>query len=410
MKLKKLLALTLTGVTLLSTVPVQAKTTNSIGYTNFMPLDDGGVTYMLNSDHVKVGSEYEYDSNLKQYVIERIPEQEINVPKNMWVSFDVINTTHSWTQEYEDRLNATDLDWFQEYVSDNIVHYSKEEDLKHNLKLPKDCTVTFTQNGKVIKQVKVDVDKILAHQSFKFYNKSSEPIIVSTSSDSWSICDVGYTAHKASTDITNMEWSFSFKKTKTFTATTSDIKDPETNKLAYVGVVTSDGKPVKAIIKKNGKVLAKRTIKSGCTEEFKMPSKGKYKVTIHSDSEFYNIKAKGNATINDSYLKSKLVIPTYYGKGSNRLYGDYITSSVKTNRRDMLIASSGKGNYEHVINNGGMRTESEIEKFNTFLESNNKADIFKVYSKVGNKKVKGSGWFYTVELKNGRISYDRLSW
>lgn len=408
MKLKKLLALTLTGVTLLSVTPVQAKTINSIGYTNFMPLDDGGNTYMMNSDHVKIGSVPDWDVNSESAVYNKIPDQEIKLPKNMWVSFDVINTTFEETQE---RTEWDDSDYFMNYISsNNFLPYSAEEYLDAGYKLPTDCLVTFKQDGKVIKQFDLDVDKRLDHVSFKFYNKSDSPVIVSTQTDNWFVGDVGYTAHKASTDITNMEWSFSFKKTKTFTATTSDIEDPETNKLAYVGIVTSDGKPVKAVIKKNGKVLAKRTIKSGCTEEFKMPNKGKYKVTIHSDSEFYNIKARGNATINDSYLKSKLVIPVYYGKGSNRLYGDYVASGVKTNRRDMLIASSGKGTYRHVINNGGMRSEYELEKFNQFLESNNKSDGFDVYCKVGNKKVKGKGWFYTVELKNGRISYDRLSW
>ncbi len=116
MKIRKLLALALTGVTLLSTVPVNAQTTNSIGYTTFMPLDDGGNTYMMNSDHVKIGTTFDYDDTLEDFTYNKIPDQEIKLPKNMWVSFDVINTTFEETQE---RTEWDDSDYFMNYISNN---------------------------------------------------------------------------------------------------------------------------------------------------------------------------------------------------------------------------------------------------------------------------------------------------
>ena len=404
MKFRKLLALALTGVTLLSTVPVQAQTTNSIGYTTFMPLDDGGNTYMMNSDHVQIGTLPDWDENSGSAVYNKITDQEIKLPKNMWVSFDVINTTFEETQE---RTEWDDSDYFMSYISNNFLPYSAEEYLDAGYKLPTDCLVTFKQDGKIIKQFDLDVDKRLDHVSFKFYNKSDSPVIVSTTTDNWFVGDVGYTAHKATKDITNRDWSFSFMKKKTFIATTDIGKGY--SKKARIGIVTSDGKSVTATITKQGKFIAKKTIKSGTSVYFTLPKQGKYKVTINSNSDFFNIIAFGNSVVNNYKLKSQLVIPSDY---KNKVSVEYLSpnSAVKGNRRYFLISSSGNGNYIHAMNNGGSYNDYELLNFNQFLESNNKADTFRVNDKVDGLKSKGNGWLYAVQQKGSKLAYDRLSW
>lgn len=398
MKFRKLLALALTGATLLSTVPVHAQTTNSIGYTTFMPLDDGGNTYMMNSDHVKIGTTFDYDDTLEDFTYNKIPDQEIKLPKNMWVSFDVINTTFEETQE---RYEWDDSDYFMNYISSNYFLYTKGELLEEGYKLPTDCLVTFKQDGKIIKQFDLDVDKRLDHESFKFYNKSDSPVIVSTTTDNWFVGDVGYTAHKANKDITNRDWSFSFMKKKTFIATT-DIGKGYSRK-ARIGIVTSDGKPVTATITKQGKFIAKKTIKSGTSVYFTLPKQGKYKVTINSNSDFYNIIALGNSNVDSSKLKSKLIIPA-------NTNGETPTSSMSTNRRDFLFASSGKGNFIHGANNGGTYNDNELCNFNEFVESNNRSDTFDMNTKMTGLKSKGNGWLYAVQQNGSKLAYDRLSW
>lgn len=404
MKIRKLLALALTGVTLLSTVPVHAQTTNSIGYTTFMPLDDGGNTYMMNSDHVKIGTTFDYDDTLEDFTYNKIPDQEIKLPKNMWVSFDVINTTFEETQE---RYEWDDSDYFMNYISSNYFLYTKGELLEEGYKLPTDCLVTFKQDGKIIKQFDLDVDKRLDHESFKFYNKSDSPVIVSTTTDNWFVGDVGYTAHKATKDITNRDWSFSFMKKKTFIATTDIGKGY--SKKARIGIVTSDGKPVTAIITKQGKFISKKTIKSGTSVYFTLPKQGKYKVTINSNSDFFNIIAFGNSVVNNYKLKSQLIIPSDY---KNKVTFEYLSpnSGLKGNRRDFLFASSGTGNYIQGANNGGTYNDNYLYSFNTFLESNNEADTFDVNSKIGKLKSKGNGWLYAVQQNGSKLAYDRLSW
>lgn len=404
MKFRKLLALALTGVTLLSTVPVHAQTTNSIGYTTFMPLDDGGNTYMMNSDHVKIGTTFDYDDALEDFTYNKIADQEIKLPKNMWVSFDVINTTFEETQE---RYVWDDSDYFMNYISSNYFLYTKGELLEEGYKLPTDCLVTFKQDGKIIKQFDLDVDKRLDHESFKFYNKSDSPVIVSTTTDNWFVGDVGYTAHKANKDITNRDWSFSFMKKKTFIATT-DVGKGYSRK-ARIGIVTSDGKPVTATITKQGKFIAKKIIKSGTSVYFTLPKQGKYKVTINSNSDFFNIISFGNSVVNNYKLKSQLIIPSDY---KNNVTFEYLSpnSGINGNRRDFLFASSGTGNYIQGANNGGTYNDNYLYSFNTFLESNNKSDVFLVNSKIGKLKSKGNGWLYAVQQNGSKLAYDRLSW
>lgn len=401
MKFRKLLALALTGVTLLSTVPVHAQTTNSIGYTSFMPLDDGGNTYMMNSDHVKIGSTFEWNDVTETVSFNKIPDQEIKLPKNMWVSFDVINTTFEETQE---RTEWDDSDYFMNYISNNYDLYLKDE-LETN-ELPTDCLVTFKQDGKIIKQFDLDVDKRLDHESFKFYNKSDSPVIVSTTTDNWFVGDVGYTAHKANKDITNRDWSFSFMKKKTFIATTDIGKGY--NKNAVIGIVTSDGKPVTATVTKNGKFISKKTIKSGSYSVVKMPRQGKYKVTINSNSDFFNIVTCGGSHSKNTNNKSQLVIPSNYNNGvSSEASPNY---GVYANRRDFLFASSGTGTYIQGANNGGTYNDNYLCSFNKFLESNNKSDAISVNRKVDGIKSKGNGWLYAVQQNGSKLAYDRLSW
>ena len=402
MKFRKLLALALTGVTLLSTVPVHAQTTNSIGYTTFMPLDDGGNTYMMNSDHVKIGSTFEWDDTTETVSFDKIPDQEIKLPKNMWVSFDVINTTFEVTQEITE---CDDSDYFMDYISNNYDLYLKDG-LETN-ELPTDCLVTFKQDGKIIKQFDLDVDKRLDHESFKFYNKSDSPVIVSTQTDNWFVGDVGYTAHKADKDITDMGWSFSFMKKKTFIATT-DVGKGYSRK-ARIGIVTSDGKPVTATITKNGKFIDKKTITSGTSVFFNLPKQGKYKVTINSNSDFFNIIAFGNSDVDSSKLKSQLIIPSDY---KHKVTFEYLSpnSYLNGNRRDFLFATSGKGNYIQGANNGGTYNDYYLYSFNIFLESNNESDTFYVNRKVDGLKSKGNGWLYAVQQNGSKLAYDRLSW
>ena len=396
MKIRKLLALALTGVTLLSTVPVHAQTTNSIGYTTFMPLDDGGNTYMMNSDHVKIGTTFEWNDITETVSFNKIPDQEIKLPKNMWVSFDVINTTFKETQE---RTEWDDSDYFMNYISSNFLPYSAEEYLDAGYKLPTDCLVTFKQDGKIIKQFDLDVDKRLDHESFKFYNKSDSPVIVSTTTDNWFVGDVGYTAHKADKDITDMDWSFSFMKKKTFIATTDVGKGY--SRIAEIRVVTSDDKPVKLTITKQGKLIDKKTAKSGELIRVNLPKKGKYKITVNSNSQFFNIIAQGNSTVNTKNIKSKLILPDK----------DYnISMGIHSNRRNILFASSGNGNYIYSYNNGGSTSERELIDFNKFLESNNKIDGFRVNYKMDGLKPKGNGWLYAVQQNGSKLAYDRLSW
>ena len=398
MKFRKLLALALTGVTLLSTVTVQAQTTNSIGYTTFMPLDDGGNTYMMNSDHVKIGTVPTPDFDLETLVYNKIPDQEIKLPKNMWVSFDVINTTFEETQE---RTEWDDSDYFMNYISSNYKEYLTDNYLEEGYKLPTDCLVTFKQDGKIIKQFDLDVDKRLDHESFKFYNKSDSPVIVSTTTDNWFVGDVGYTAHKADKDITDMDWSFSFMKKKTFIATTDTGRDADS--IVCIGIATPDNKPVTVTITKQGKFVAKKKIKSGSTNYFKLPKKGKYKLTVNSNSEFFNIIAYGHKAVNKKNIKTQLIIP----RGEN---ADSICSSIRGNRRNFLFATSGKGTYIHGANNGGSVNDHSLYNFNQFLESNNKADTFRVNDKVDGLKSKGNGWVYAANQGDYKLNFDRLSW
>lgn len=405
MKFRKLLALALTGVTLLSTVPVQAQTTNSIGYTTFMPLDDGGNTYMMNSDHVQIGTLPDWDENSESAVYNKIADQEIKLPKNMWVSFDVVNTTF----EGDGDLDWDDARYFMEYISDNYKGYYENEYLEAGYKLPTDCLVTFKQDGKIIKQFDLDVDKRLDHVSFKFYNKSDSPVIVSTTTDNWFVGDVGYTAHKSDKDLTDADWSFSFKKKKTFIATT------EQGYGGSIGIATSDGKPVTAIITQ-GKFVKKKTIKSGSSVTVFFPKKGKYKITINSNSEFFNI-------ITDEWdgeyvpRKSYLVIPEDCLNGES---GGFCPFNNLPTRNDFLISSSGKGNFLRSPWYGQSTQYYNLQNFNEFFETYNSSSTFyrnckfrgwqEYPQKIRNFKSKGNGWFYAVQKKGSKLDYDRLSW
>ena len=401
MKIRKLLALALTGVTLLSTVPVHAQTTNSIGYTNFMPLDDGGNTYMMNSDHLKIGSTFEWNDVTETVSFNKILDQEIKLPKNMWVSFDVINTTFEETQE---RDYYADEDYFMECISNNYDIYLKDE-LEVN-ELPTDCTVTFKQDGEIIKQFTLDVDKRLDHVSFKFYNKSDSPVIVSTTTDNWFVGDVGYTAHKASKDITNKDWSFSFKKKKSFIATTDVGKGG--SKDLIIGAATPDGKNVKVSVTKNGKLIAKCTVKAGLPKRLTMPKQGKYKVTIESNSEFFNIIICSQKYVNTSKQKSKLIIPLDYT--NKELYEDNRSpySSITSNFRNMLFASSGNGSY--IFRDDNDYFNEYLNNFNDFTRSFYKYVYISTNNRYVDPKSKGNGWIYAVQVKNRHLLYDRLSW
>ena len=405
MKIRKLLALALTGATLLSTVPVNAQKSNSIGYTSFMPLDDGGTTYLMNSEHVKIGTAPTPDFDLETLVYNKIPDQEIKLPKNMWVSFDVINTTFDETQE---RYEWDDTDDFRNYISSNNFEVYSKDELETN-ELPTDCLVTFKQDGKIIKQFNLDVDKRLDHESFKFYNKSDSPVIVSTQTDKWFIGDVGYTAHKSDKDLTDADWSFSFKKKESFIATTG------LGCGAGVGIATPDGKPVTAIITQ-GKFVKKKTIKSGSSVTVFFPKKGKYKITINSNSEFFNIRTEG---YDGKYVhrKSNLIIPENCHFKESRGFSPF---SSLTNRYDFLVSSSGKGNFLRSPWYGQSTQYYNLQNFNeTFTVHDSANSFYTNYKLRGWQEYpekprkfnsKGNGWLYAAQRKGSKLVYDRLSW
>lgn len=398
MRINKLLTMAILGASLLFTNSVNAKATNSIGYTRFMPPDDGGTTYMFNSEHVSIGTHIGYDEDLMQYTFDKIEDQKLQLPKDTWVSFDVINTTCGMEADTED------LRFFERDLGIEFAGFGDEEYAENGIPDPTDCDVKFTQDGKVLKEFTLKYDKLMDHVSFKFYNTSSSPVIVSTSTDKWFYGDVGYTAHKSVKDIRDGDWSFSFKKKDTFLATPK--MGVNKAKTVAILVVTSDMKPIRVKIEQKGKVVYNKIQKSGDSYEVDLHRFADYKLTVYSKSEFFNVITKVSENVKPK-KKSNLI---FANRNDISKYGPFKfgdSMNVKGKNRRAYFSSSGTGKMTKSVNNGSSYCKQYLVDFNTIDYAHNVTNMYKTNNKYGLKS-KGDGWVYGVEYKDYKLVYDRM--
>ena len=308
MKFRKLLALALTGVTLLSTVPVHAQTTNSIGYTNFLFPEDGN-NYFINAEHKFLGNTwidaYDEETDTHYEYITDVVNQEVNLPTKTWVSFDVTSLVHD--VKLHD-LHKENRDW--EAVK-GLIEKHQDDTFTDETFLPifadyvdskpsETATVTFTQDGKQLAKFTLNKNVLADNKHFSFYNKSTSPVKVTVDTDSWFAMDLGYTAHKANKKyITDSNWTFSIQPEKTYIAklTKDEIRDEGAR--SYKGIISYisiDGKPATIKVYQKGKLIQTKTVKSNTSFATKKIRKGKYTIKVSTKSSGYNLLATDRYT------------------------------------------------------------------------------------------------------------------
>ena len=407
MKFRKLLALALTGVTLLSTVPVNAQTTNSIGYTNFLFPEDGN-NYFINAEHKFLGNFWytELDeTTFENYEhITNVVNQEITLPTKTWVSFDVTSLVHD--VKLHD-LHKENRDWeavkgliekYQDDFSDNYNFHPVFAD-EIDSKPSETATVTFTQDGKQLAKFTLNKNVLADNRHFSFYNKSTSPVKVTVDTDSWFAMDLGYTAHKANKKyITDSNWTFSMQPEKTYIAKITKNKDDWD--LLFRGIVnyiSVDGKPATIRIYQKGKLIQTKTVKSNTAFATKKLKKGKYTIKVNTKSSGYNLLASDFVSYHDTNKGKKSIIRvTQETLGSHNYYS--------APKQSLLI---------NVV---------PTEGFLYYGETDGLSNGVKAYSPVYSIRVRRTG-DGTVAGKNsngysvavygeslGNLNFDRLSW
>lgn len=412
MKFRKLLALALTGVTLLSTVPVNAQTTNSIGYTNFLFPEDGN-NYFINAEHKFIGNSaiYTYDEETDKHLsfASSITNQEVNLPTKTWVSFDVTSLMYDFDLEdkelkgleYRDYSAITELVdynndfFFSKYDEILSTAFSSDEDIQAS----ETATVTFTQDGKQLAKFTLNKNVLADNKHFSFYNKSTSPVKVTVDTDSWFAMDLGYTAHKANKKyITDSNWTFSTQPEKTYIAKITKNKDDWD--LLFRGIVnyiSVDGKPATIRIYQKGKLIQTKTVKSNTAFATKKLKKGKYTIKVNTKSSGYNLMASDFLNYRDT------------NKGKK--------SSIKMTQRTLA-----SGNYYKAPKKSLLINVVPTEGFLYYGETDGLSNGAKAYSPVYSIRVRRTG-DGTIAGKNsngysvavhgeslGNLNFDRLSW
>lgn len=409
MKIRKLLALALTGVTLLSTVPVHAQTTNSIGYTNFLFPEDGN-NYFINAEHKFLGNLKVRDEDTLKYYVTDINNQEVNLPTKTWVSFDVTSLMYDFALEdkelkgleYRDYKAITELvDYNNDFVSEKYDYYLRTSfSDTDSIKPSETATVTFTQDGKQLAKFTLNKNVLADNRHFSFYNKSTSPVKVTVDTDSWFAMDLGYTAHKANKKyITDSNWTFSMQPEKTYIAkiTGSDDKDYVRDFKGIINYISVDGKPATVRVYQKGKLIQTKTVKSNTAFATKVLKKGKYTIKVNTKSSGYNLVAA------DRY--------TYYNNNKGK------KSSIKMTKEVIGCTSSYRAPKKSLLIN-----VVPTEGFLYYGETDGLSNGAKAYSPVfdidtvrtGDGTVAGknsNGYSVAVHGESlGNLNFDRLSW
>ena len=410
MKIRKLLALALTGVTLLSTIPVHAQTTNSIGYTNFLFPEDGN-NYFINAEHKFLGNFWytELDeTTFENYEhITNVVSQEVTLPTKTWVSFDVTSLVYDANLK-DTRLKGTkDRDYravlglvekYQDDFSDNYNFHPVFAD-EIDSKPSETATVTFTQDGKQLAKFTLNKNVLADNEHFTLYNKSTSPVKVTVDTDSWFAMDLGYTAHKANKKyITDSNWTFSMQPEKTYIAKVTKNKVDNIN--YYKGIInyiSVDGKPATVRVYQKGKLIQTKTVKSNTAFATKVLKKGKYTIKVNTKSSGYNLMASDFISYHDT------------NKGKK--------SSIK-----MTQETLGGHNYYRAPKQSLLINVVPTEGFLYYGETDGLSNGAKAYSPVYSIRVRRSG-DGTIAGKNsngysvavhgeelGNLNFDRLSW
>ena len=413
MKLRKLLALALAGVTVLSVTPVQAKTTNSIGYTNFLFPEDGN-NYFINAEHKFLGNRdlYKYDSDKNKHVasVTDIVNQEVKLPKNTYVSFDITSLVHDWYLQ-DKRLKGVELrdftavqDLVEKHKWDefNDANFSPSFD-KHSKNLiqpSKTATVTFTQNGKQLAKFTLNREVLADNRNFSFYNKSTSPVEVTVDTDSWFAIDLGYTAHKANKkDITDNNWTFSTLENKTYIAKVTKPKiDGITGDYSgFINYISIDGKPATIKIYQKNKLVQTKTIKSCIPFSTKRLKAGKYTIKVSTKSNGYSILAT------DRYYCYKI---NKGKKSSIKLTKDFFDlfgTAYAVKKKTMLInvvPTKGTLGYGNGYNWSSLKTSTPLY----FIDEMKDGD------RTGARE-NSNGYSVAVQGEElGNLKFDRLSW
>ena len=408
MKIRKLLALALTGVTLLSTVPVHAQTTNSIGYTNFLFPEDGN-NYFINAEHKFLGNLKVRDEDTLKYYVTDINNQEVNLPTKTWVSFDVTSLMYDFDLEdkelkgleYRDYSAITELvDYNNDFVSEKYDYYLRTAfSDTDSIKPSETATVTFTQDGKQLAKFTLNKNVLADNRHFSFYNKSTSPVKVTVDTDSWFAIDLGYTAHKANKKyITDSNWTFSTQPEKTYIAKVSKNKDDWD--LLFRGIVnyiSVDGKPATIRIYQKGKLIQTKTVKSNTAFATKKLKKGKYTIKVNTKSSGYNLLASDFVSYHDTNKGRKSIIRvTQETLGIHNYY--------KAPKKSLLINVVPTEGFLYYGGNDGLsngaKAYSPVFVIKTF--------------RAGDGTVAGknsNGYSVAVHGESlGNLNFDRLSW
>ena len=408
MKIRKLLALALTGVTLLSTVPVHAQTTNSIGYTNFLFPEDGN-NYFINAEHKFLGNLKVRDEETLKYYVTDINNQEVNLPTKTWVSFDVTSLMYDFDLEdkelkgleYRDYNAITALvDYNNDFVSEKYDYYLRTSfSDATSIKPSETATVTFTQDGKQLAKFTLNKNVLADNRHFSFYNKSTSPVKVTVDTDSWFAMDLGYTAHKANKKyITDSNWTFSTQSEKTYIAKIT--KNNNTNERSYKGIISYisiDGKPATIKVYQKGKLIQTKTVKSNTSFATKKIRKGKYTIKVSTKSSGYNLLATDRYT-HYSINKGK--------KSSIKMSKEVIGCSnyFKAPKQSLLINVVPTEGFLYYGGNDGLsngaKAYSPVFVIKTFRAGDGTA--------AGKNS---NGYSVAVHGESlGNLNFDRLSW
>ena len=300
MKIRKLLALALTGVTLLSTVPVHAQVTNSIGYTNFLFPEDGN-NYFINAEHKFLGNTKIQDDETFKYHTTDIINQEVSLPTNTHVSFDVTSLMRDFDLE-DSYIDEENRDYFA--VMDLVKYHAnviaEEYDYvltttfsdTSSVKPSETATVTFTQDGKQLAKFTLNKNVLADNKHFTFYNKSTSPVKVTVDTDSWFAIDLGYTAHKANKKyITDSNWTFSTKPEKTYIAKVKNRLSFENSYKGAINYISIDNKPATIKIYQKGKLIQTKKVQGSAAFLTKKLQKGNYTIKVSTKSSGYNLIA-----------------------------------------------------------------------------------------------------------------------
>lgn len=427
MRIKKLLALALTGITVLSSVPVSASTTNKIGYTQFLFPEDGKNFY-LNAEHKFLGnfpySKYISGKLEREEGLTQIQNQEIILPINTYISFDVTNLSYDY-YKYEDYIpdeyyvngSVADVDFEVHYadVEENYGHNENQKlkavrELKQHYlgnfaykydagqyyatygdsgeTKPSKATITFTQDGKQLAKLTINPYKLADNKNFMFYNKSKSPVKVTLETDTWCAVDLGYTAHKPQgSNLKLGEWTFSTQPSKTYTTqiknkeweyvngSTWETKINQMNgAISYLSV---DGKPAHIKAWQNGKLVMDRKVKSNTTVQTKVLKRGKYTIKVTTKSKGYNIMTNddnsiSNIKLNKSMLYSGYDLPYFtffiYKPKSKSFFYNTVTT------KDYVSYNYIKDNYDHIKHTYSYYLDGDIY-YTIFIEGTDLYDL-----------------------------------